>query len=770
MKNKIAFLAIILCTVTAFTACTNIGAAVKTSANVQSGTAGIKQTETEPAESRIQKAPELYPAYVIDGTEKMWGYINDEGKFIIRPKYQNAADFRNNDTAWVSERDKWGMIDQSGNFIIPPQYSWSPTFYGNNMIVTDDSGSYLLDEKGRVLFHTEGGIDGFACGLSAFSKPAGHDKSLWGYINEEGKIVIEPKYEEAQAFSKDKALVQIGDGHFGLIDKKGEILKEINQAGRIFNLSGDTFVFTKSNGDQGNRCGYMTTDGKVLLDAVYADAQAFEDGLAIVNASKDYGNEYGVVDQNGKFVIPARYAQITSLKKGIYAVPKAQDYTFNTTYMKKALFDKTGKQLTGFSYYDLERLDNGLISATDDTSTFLLDEKGNVVNSIPKAEGIGSIKPCERLYKVEMDGGLYYLSQDGRKIWTADDTIRLDGGLQVRMKTFRPDRCMLIQYPEISGLSDSKVQQKINALLKEKLIGDNKASKKEGEIYTESVDINCDVAKNKDLLIVTQDGYIYPIGAAHGQPTREDYHINLRNGNLYTLKDLFKDSGYSKKLAALIRKKITRINNELGGEQSYSTDIGKWEESSGFRLDKNSLRIYFYPYAIACYAAGFPEFTINYDELKDLINMNGDFWNSFDRDSFPEPDGSANEVASSEKKKIEEALNNYEKEMIEAINKNNFKLVEPWLYLGSSLYTSQKKLVADLSRKQIKERLDGYSIKEISTDNFGIMRASVTENIGIQYPGKDYTIRQYNWVYSLRYDYDNKRYELTYIDVWDKNR
>jgi hypothetical protein len=767
MKNRILFLIVIICTAIIFAACTNNGGSVQTFEGTSETT---KETSQPPATKEVaEKLPsELYPAYIMEGPEKRWGYISEEGTFIIEPKYESAADFQSSGMAEVQENGRWEMIDKSGKMITESQYLGTSIFSEGKTVVTDNSGkSCLLDEKGRILFRTDGSIDKPSCGMAAFRIKADKDKYLWGYINVEGQVVIKPIYEWAQSFSEDKAVVEISDGNYGIIDKEGKLLKEIKNE-RVTNLSEDILVFSKSDKDYGQKYGYMTVDGKVMLDAVYSNAEAYEDGLAIVNAAADFGNGYGVINKKGEFIIPAKYAQITSLGNGVYAVPKAQENFFNISYIQKALFDKNGKQLTEFKYYDLVRLENGLISATDEKNTFLIDEKGNEVGSIPKADGIGSIQPCGKLYKVDVDGELYYLSQDGKRVWTSDHTIRFDGGLEVKMKTFRPDRCMLIQYPEIAGLSDSKVQEKINGMLKDKFVGDNKASNKDGEMYTDSIEINFTAEKNKDLLTIRESGYYYPIGAAHGQPAREEYHIDTRNGNVFTLGDLFKkDSGYNEKLAEIIKRMIVKSNKELGG-RIYSEDTGNIEENCGFDIKKDSLHIYFTPYAIASYAAGFPEFAVGYDELKDLINTDGEFWKSFDRELSVKPENPGNELYSNDKAKIEEAVKNYENTIIEAINKNDFKIVEPWLCPESSLYTSQKKLVADLNKQQIKERLDSYSVEKIETDSLGIIRAYVTENIGIQYPGKDYTTKQFNWVYSLKDSYENQLYQLTYLDKWEK--
>lgn len=95
---------------------------------------------------------------------------------------------------------------------------------------------------------------------------------------------------------------------------------------------------------------------------------------------------------------------------------------------------------------------------------------------------------------------MYYLSQEGKTVWASDNTVRFEGGLEVEMKTFRPDRCLLIQYPEVAGLTDFEVHKKINGMLKDKFIGNNKASNKDGEMYTDAIDISFTADKNKDRL------------------------------------------------------------------------------------------------------------------------------------------------------------------------------------------------------------------------------------------------------------------------------
>lgn len=62
---------------------------------------------------------------------------------------------------------------------------------------------------------------------------------------------------------------------------------------------------------------------------------------------------------------------------------------------------------------------------------------------------------------------------------------------------------------------------------------------------------------------------------------------------------------------------------------------------------------------------------------------------------------------------MEYCINSYLYGMAEAINTMNFSIVEPYLVPGSQLYNDQKKLISDLNKQNIKERLLEYKITNI---------------------------------------------------------
>ena len=115
---------------------------------------------------------------------------------------------------------------------------------------------------------------------------------------------------------------------------------------------------------------------------------------------------------------------------------------------------------------------------------------------------------------------------------------------------------------------------------------------------------------------------------------------------------------------------------------------------------------------------------------------------------------------------IQEVTRNYEILVIEAINNNDFSLIENLLIPNSNLYNSQKKLITDLYTKNIKEKLVDFSIENIQeTEKDGVFKIFVNESIGIKYSGKvNFETKEYKWIYTLVKNKDS--IGLSNIEEW----
>ena len=565
----------------------------------------------------------LFPAYeVVDGIKK-WGYINTQGKFAIKPVFDGAYDYQSNGLAIVVEKGKMGVIDGKGNLVIKTEYDYIKDYADNVAIASDSSGkNYVFDAKGKVRFETKDYIQDYSEGLAAFLRKVGDSEYRYGYVDKGGKVVVKPAYTYAHSFKNGKAFVKTVKGSYAIIGKDGKLIKNFSYS----------FIGTLSEGmmsyrdEKLNREGYIDQEGRVVVKAQYSYAGEFKDGYAIVALPKSaYELKYGVINKKGQYVIKPEHGGISYAGGGFFAVslgsPGIPEY-----YTKKALFDKNGKRLTQYGYYYIGSLFNGMFPVSDSKQTYFINLKGERVKSMPVLTGAALTSFHGDIIKLAMGRSLVYANKTGKEIWKSKEQYSLSNGVSVKRKLHRPDFFMFVGYPEVSGLKDAKVQSIVNKALKDLFLKGNEASIQENGVYNEDVYIDFEVTQINQVLIVQKTGYVYPLGAAHGMPVLTYYHIDCSNGSFYSLKDLFiEGSGYEQQITNTLND--MRLQNIKLGNAYYLVDsIELIESDRDFVVDKESLTIYFHPYEIAPYAAGFPEFKITLIDLESLIDDQGSFW------------------------------------------------------------------------------------------------------------------------------------------------
>lgn len=182
----------------------------------------------------------------------------------------------------------------------------------------------------------------------------------------------------------------------------------------------------------------------------------------------------------------------------------------------------------------------------------------------------------------------------------------------------------------IININNKTIQNSINNMLRREVLGFYEKVKQEASQYysdAKGVGINpfianvtFDVKENENNIISIYTIYYQYSGGAHGYNNDITYNINLSDGKLIELKDLFKKNIDYK---SIINEKINKQIDEKIKEYGESTPIYDFKgikDNQQFYLQDNNLVIYFELYEIAPYAAGIPKFEIPLKELKDVLN------------------------------------------------------------------------------------------------------------------------------------------------------
>lgn len=126
----------------------------------------------------------------------------------------------------MGSADKWGFIDENGQFVIQPEFDYVEPFQDNGLAAANlENASCGIDEKGKIVFETPFNMQDFHEGLAVISKDMGNGEVRCGYIDKAGQVVIMPQFTQASGFVNGKALVQTEEKQYRMIDKSGAVSK-----------------------------------------------------------------------------------------------------------------------------------------------------------------------------------------------------------------------------------------------------------------------------------------------------------------------------------------------------------------------------------------------------------------------------------------------------------------------------------------------------------------------------------------------------------------
>ena len=573
---------------------------------------------------------QLYPALKNTKNGAIYGYINNKGEYVIEPKFEGAYDFNENCVAIVIKDNKYGVIDLLGEYKIYTIYDSISNFRESRAVYSKDGSMGIIDEDGNVITKKEYGIVGEFHDHRVVVGDSKSGNYKYGYIDREGKELIHLKFERADDFKDDIALVKVKDNEYSLIDKEGKVLNSYKHY--LVSQYGDGLMMFSEKID--GPYGYIDIEGNEIITPRFTSTSEFVDGIAIVSVEENYNGPYGVINKKGEYVLTPIFSEIRYLGENRLALgmpigkPLGDDKFIAPSIF--AIGDTNGNILTQFKYYAVGNYDKGVTYASNNTSTFFIDKNGKVINTLPKVKGSGELMIKDDIIYANIDYSPYYLTRSGKLIYKPNDEIILDYVYSVIKEKYKPNFSFLIYIPQIKGIKNRKVEKKVNSKLKTlsyfKPFAEDQISHSinENDVLDYSYYGTFEVTFfKKNILILSLTGYYYPLGAAHGLSSKITPVINLDTGEFYSLEDLFNpNSDWKNRLDSIIQK---MIDKEPQYEYVYKDGFKGIDEGQNFYIDDNNLYIYFQPYDIGPYAAGFIIFKIPFSLIQDImVNKNID--------------------------------------------------------------------------------------------------------------------------------------------------
>jgi hypothetical protein len=173
--------------------------------------------------------------------------------------------------------------------------------------------------------------------------PQGKSKTRYrvGYIDHEGKLVIDPVFNEGTLFAEGTASVQVKGGRWGVIDAKGSFVIQPVLWNWCRFQGGLAPLATKQG-----QWGIVDNTGNFVVQPIYNFIGPFESGRALVRTGEEREARFGYIDRTGAEVIPLEFHKARPFSEGLAAVKVANLWGYilpSGVFQITPRFEGTGK-------------------------------------------------------------------------------------------------------------------------------------------------------------------------------------------------------------------------------------------------------------------------------------------------------------------------------------------------------------------------------------------------------------------------------------------
>lgn len=215
---------------------------------------------------------------------------------------------------------------------------------------------------------------------------------LWGFMDKEGKIIIDCKFYNVDRFSEGYACVEVYDKKLkclktGVINKKGdfvipprfdgkwknyyfkdgyiplfkyiniqvnvngEIIKRRVRRASLIEIGGQPieglgwqyddigfFYDGMARCEKDDKYGFISRKGKLIVSLEYDDAYAFSNGYAVVGKEIDGKMKYGYINTDGILIVPLIYDDVSNFENGIALIKQGEKIGLIDVYGNSSFF------------------------------------------------------------------------------------------------------------------------------------------------------------------------------------------------------------------------------------------------------------------------------------------------------------------------------------------------------------------------------------------------------------------------------------------------
>lgn len=148
-----------------------------------------------------------------------WGYLDQNGRLVIRPIFENVRDFRHG-LAAVQWQGKWGFINPQGRMAVPPRYDSVGDFAEIGLAVATVDGRHVfINRQGETVGEPlDAGIESLVIEDGVPARAAVAFKLEYRSPSGERRFAM-PGVKVTQAYGQGFFIADNGEYRYGLVDR-----------------------------------------------------------------------------------------------------------------------------------------------------------------------------------------------------------------------------------------------------------------------------------------------------------------------------------------------------------------------------------------------------------------------------------------------------------------------------------------------------------------------------------------------------------------------
>lgn len=546
----------------------------------------------------------LYPAYTKNMDKFVWGFINEEGIFVIKPKYTSVENF--NEGLSIVEKDGlFGLIDTEGNQVLEIKYQNISYLGSSYYLLNENSDLKIYSAYNKII-----SLDTKFSNILAYSN--GYFTSLvktedggvrFGYLDEKGREKIPFIYDKAFDFHLGRGIVRDG-GKYKVIDRKNKTFKILNIDELRETSSPGIYIFKDKGYD--SKYGLMDEEGKIILEALDFNLIDVKGNLILASKENLTDDKYGVLNLKGELVIDFKYGDVKILEDNYLAI---SDEIGKLGYPSYRIYRVDKGPINDELYYNIEEnsksIKLGYICVSDGLKTFFIDKNGEIENRLPVEDGFGIMDFDGEVVKSLIDGDLVYYRKNGDIIWEEDKGYKIDKSIEVVEKELRKSDNIKIKYPRFIGLDDELQSEINNSIL------DLFTKNRNDDInFKEYIDYKTfyNIYMKGDIISFEKNTNYLKKDSKVRVNEKVFYNINYKTGYFYSLKDLIDGEDQLDILNNLIFQ-----SNELG------SNYQRLKLEDGFLIRGDNIYFNVFYKDKDNNIKGYKQFSLALDKIKNIV-------------------------------------------------------------------------------------------------------------------------------------------------------